>query len=124
VRLCGVAAPQPGGHHGAKSKALGQQALAAAARLCAGGTVRLELPDDESRGLTGALRAYVYLSDGTCLNLTLIEAGLARCDGSFHRRGGAFAEAERRAQHQHAGMWKDWVVDEDAPAGVGADDGE
>jgi endonuclease YncB( thermonuclease family) len=120
VRLCGVVAPAPAGHHGAKTRTLGQQAVELAAKLCASGPVRVELPGD-GRGLSGALRVYVYLSDGTCLNQTMIEAGMARCDGSFHRRGAAFAAAQRKAQQQRLGMWTNWQTDEEDAAGAEAD---
>ena len=121
VRLCGVVAPAPAGHHGARTRTLGQQAVELAGRLCAGGPVRVELPGDEGRGLSGALRVYVYLSDGTCLNQALLDAGMARCDGSFHRCSAAFAEAQRRAQRQRVGMWTNWQIDEEEATGADAD---
>jgi endonuclease YncB( thermonuclease family) len=120
VHLCGIMTPQPGGHHGAKIGALGQQAVELAGKMAAGGPVRLDLAGDNNGAADQAVRAYVFLADGKCLNVALLEAGLARCDGSFHARGAEFAEAERQGRWRRAGMWSDWHGDEDdgRPAGV------
>jgi endonuclease YncB( thermonuclease family) len=86
--------------------------------------VRLELARDENMTIGGELKAYAELADGRCLNVVMLEAGLARCDGSWHERAGEFAAAQGRGQRGRAGMWAKWQEEEQSAGQEGGDDDE
>lgn len=69
--------------------------------------VLLRYKPDERMDRYGRTLAYVYLEDGTFLNLELIRQGFARAYTRFpfkYRR--AFEQAEQEARRDQRGLWK------------------
>ncbi len=63
--------------------------------------------DSSMRSPSGALLAYIYLLDGTCVNLVLIRGGSARVappEVSFQFRD-EFEMYEKQARDKRRGMW-------------------
>lgn len=77
------------------------------ARSMVGGRpVVLCLEPHRTRGSFGRLLAHVSLPDGSSLNEALLAAGLARADDRWpHAMLRRYAQLERAAQREGAGMW-------------------
>jgi hypothetical protein len=74
----------------------------------AGKTVILKLDPLQTRDAAGHLLAYVYLSEGDCLNADIVRAGHARADRrQKHSMQAVFDGAETDARKHGRGMWKD-----------------
>jgi micrococcal nuclease len=105
VRYLGMDAPEVA-HKGEASDCYGDQARAANSRLVLHRMVRLEY-DRELRDGYGRILAYVWLADGTCVNMALLRGGFAWLQepprGFKHR--GEFLDAQREALRQRSGMW-------------------
>lgn len=90
-------------------KKLGKLASDYAKKLLDGKKVRLEA--DESQGdkdRYGRLLRYVYLEDGTFINLKLVEDGYANAYTKFDvSKKDEFIAAERRARENKKGLWGD-----------------
>ena len=68
--------------------------------------VTLRLEAARTRGTFGCVLAHVERPDGSTLNETLLEAGLAVTDDRWpHRRLSAYARAENRARRAGRGRW-------------------
>jgi micrococcal nuclease len=105
VRYLGIDAPEVA-HKGEVSDCYGDQARAANSGFVLHQVVRLEY-DRESRDGYGRILAYVWLADGTCVNVALLRGGFAWLlelpKGFKHRV--EFLEAQREALRQRSGMW-------------------
>jgi len=109
VRLLGVDAPEL--HHPERGEEpFGREARDLALSLVAGRTVELRYHEGNDIGSAQRDRydrvlAYV-LADGTCLNLALLEAGLARATRAWaHPEYDRYLAAERAARSRGAGLW-------------------
>lgn len=60
---------------------------------------------DGHRDRNGRLLAYVYLEDGTFVNLELIREGLARASDERHRHLAEFLAAQSEARREGLGVW-------------------
>lgn len=102
VRLLGVDAPElPDAHWASQARdyvqarALGRQVV-------------LRLDQVQTRDRYGRLLAYVYLDDGDCLNMDLIQDGQAYADRRFkHSYRPQYEMAENEARKKGRGLWKD-----------------
>jgi micrococcal nuclease len=115
VRLIGVDAPETV-HPDEPVGRLGRAASAFTRRVAEGRSVRVE-SDAKSgaRDRYGRSLAYVWLSDGTLLNLELIRQGYGFAYTRFpFARMDDFRRAEREARAEQRGLWADEA--EAAPA--------
>ena len=76
VRLIGIDTPETHGQGGLR-ECFGREAAARTAELVPVGTTVQLVRDAEARDRYGRLLAYVYLEDGTFVNMTLAEEGYA-----------------------------------------------
>jgi micrococcal nuclease len=117
VRLIGVDSPEAhgsakldrqvaGGQERAQILALGRRATAFTRERLLGREVELEI-DVEQRDRFGRVLAYVWLSDGTLFNATLLEAGQARLltIPPNVRYVDRFVPLERAAREARRGLW-------------------
>ncbi len=110
VRYIGINAPEVA--HSAKGSAaepFGDEARTKNKSLLHGQRVRLEF-DREKKDRYGRLLAYVYLKDGTFVNLAMVESGHAyvlylKPNTRFDR---ALLEGQRRAMKAGLGIWQGW----------------
>ncbi len=107
VRLVGVNTPESVDPR--KSvECFGKEASRHTAELLNGKAVRLE-PDQHAgeRDRYGRLLRYVYLPDGTLLNLELVRDGYAHENGYGHAyaKRDEFRAAEREARDAKRGLW-------------------
>jgi micrococcal nuclease len=81
-----------------------------------GKNVTLRLEPVQTRDRFGRLLAYIYLSDGDCLNLDLVRDGQAYADRRFrHSYLPQYAQAENEARRKKTGLWKDVTEDQMPP---------
>jgi len=72
-----------------------------------GKSVTLRLEPIETRDRDDRLLAYVYLTDGDCINLDLIRDGQAYADRRFkHSYRPQYEQAENEARKKDRGLWK------------------
>jgi endonuclease YncB( thermonuclease family) len=85
-------------------------------RLIKGKKVRLET-DIEKKDRYGRTLAYVFLQDGTMVNLKLIERGLARVmtTRSNKKYRSLFIEAQQRAMESRLGIWSRLIKPDKGP---------
>ena len=106
VRLIGVDTPEL--HHPVKPvEHFAREARDHVRRLVAGKRIWLEY-DRVRRDQYGRTLAYVYLADGTLLNLRIIEAGFGFAYTKHPFRADLmrrFRQAERRARDTDQGLW-------------------
>ena len=103
VRLIGVDAPELA-RAGRPSDPGGPESALAARSLMEGRKVRLAF-DRELRDRYGRVLAYLYAPDGACLNLRLIESGVARALLRYpFAFSAAFEAAERDARAAGRGL--------------------
>ena len=70
--------------------------------------VLLAEPNGDDRDRYGRLLRYVYLEDGTFVNLKIVEDGYANAYRRFNlSKQNEFIEAERRARENKRGLWGD-----------------
>jgi micrococcal nuclease len=88
-------------------KTLGDLASNYAKKLVSGKRVRLEAdPTNDDRDRYGRLLRYVYLEDGTLVNLKIIEDGYANAYTRFPiTKKDEFLIAERNARENRRGLW-------------------
>lgn len=112
VRYIGVNAPEID-HATQTAQPLGFEARTRNAALVEGRTVRLEFDierlDDYSRTL-----AYVFLPDGSLVNESLLQSGLAFClfmlpNAKYELR---LLAAQREAMRARRGLWQNWREEE------------
>lgn len=73
-----------------------------------GRSVTLRLEPIETRDKYGRLLAYIYLTDGDCINLDLVRDGQAYADRRFsHSWRPQYEQAENEARKKQRGLWKD-----------------
>ncbi len=106
VRLIGVDTPEKAGPY-TKEEPMGKEATAFSKALLEGQTVYLA-KDTSETDRYGRLLRYAYLSDGTFVNLRLVEEGLAKAvefppDTAYAE---VFETAEAEAAQQNKGLWK------------------
>ncbi len=130
VRLLGVDTPEKWesakldrdaertGHDRKLIQALGEKASAFAKALVEGKRVRLEGdPINSDKDKYGRLLRYVYLEDGTFVNMTLVREGYANAYTRFPlTKTDEFLAAQRDAREHRRGLWADDVFANDAPA--------
>ncbi len=105
VRLIGVDAPERASA-GSPAAAFAEESTAFAARLVSGQRVRLEF-ESNRRDAYGRTLAYVFLEDGTLLNLEIVRSGHARAYTRFpFERSAEFRAAEREARAGRRGLWR------------------
>ena len=116
VRYIGINAPEVA--HPQKGEVDEPFGVAAAKQnkcLLYGHRVRLDF-DREKKDRYGRVLAYVYLEDGTFVNLKMVESGFAyvlflKPNTRFDR---ALLKAQRQAMTSGIGIWRDWkAVDND-----------
>lgn len=106
VRMIGVDTPEL--HHPEKPvQCFAQAASNFTSELIGNNTVRLEAdPLDDNRDLYGRLLRYVYLPDGTLVNLEIIQHGYGFVYTRFpYRKMGEFRAAEQTARQANLGLW-------------------
>ncbi|NLJ10764.1 MAG: thermonuclease family protein [Treponema sp.] len=104
IRFLGIdapetsASPRPAGYYGEEAKAYVK-------KLLAGKSVRLAF-DWDLRDKYGRLLAYIYLTDGTCVNLHLVEQGYAFAYVHFtFQFMDEFTRAQAAAKQKKRGLW-------------------
>jgi micrococcal nuclease len=104
VRLIGFDAPET--RHPTKGAEPGGQEAKAGIRAMLAGRNLLLAYDRELRDRYGRLLAYVYTTDGLCINLLMVEAGLAPAllRYPFNLKE-EFAAAEKAARRAGTGIW-------------------
>ena len=110
VRYIGINAPEVAhAKYGQQAEPFGNKALEANKALVYGKKVRLEF-DREVKDHYGRLLAYVYLGDGRCINLEMINTGWAyvlyKKPNDRHDR--LLVETQRRAMKAGVGIWGQW----------------
>ena len=110
VRYIGINAPEVAhAKYGQQAEPFGNKALEANKALVYGKKVRLEF-DREVKDHYGRLLAYVYLGDGRCVNLEMINTGWAyvlyKKPNDRHDR--LLVETQRRAMKAGVGIWGQW----------------
>jgi micrococcal nuclease len=107
VRLLGIDTPETVDPRRPVER-FGKEASVFARSLLQGRRVRVET-DVEPRDRYGRTLAYLYLEDGTFVNLRLVEEGYA--SASRHppnvRHAGLLRDAEKRAREMGRGLWSD-----------------
>jgi micrococcal nuclease len=105
VRYLGIDAPELG-HNGEPSECFGEKAGEANSKMVLGKRVELRY-DARKRDDYGRLLAFVFLSDGTCVNLELIKSGNAWVYGKAEGFGmlPVFLEAQCDAVKNRRGLW-------------------
>ena len=104
VRLLGVDAPEKTGGY-RQSEPFGDAATSFMKRLVEGQIVKLEY-DGARKDQYNRTLAYVFLEDGTLVNLAIIKAGFAETYRRFeYQRKPDFFAAEREAKDAKRGMW-------------------
>jgi micrococcal nuclease len=110
VRYIGINAPEVAHiEKGQAAEPFGEAAAKQNRSLVHGQRVRLDF-DREKKDRYGRVLAYVYLEDGTFVNLEMIESGYAfvlflKPNTRFDRM---FLKAQRRAMKAKAGIWSRW----------------
>ena len=108
VRYLGIDAPEI--HHEAgTAQPFGFEARTRNREWIGSRRVRLEF-DAERFDLYGRILAYVFLPDGSLLNETLLDEGLAFClaktpNVKYEER---LLRAQRRAMESRRGIWREW----------------
>lgn len=121
IRYIGINAPEVA--HGTDritAEPHGDEARAKNRSLLLGHRVRLEF-DRESKDHYGRVLAYVYLNDGTFVNLAMVESGYAyvlflKPNTRFDRD---LLEGQRRAMKAGLGIWQGWKEGEDKGGYIG-----
>jgi endonuclease YncB( thermonuclease family) len=114
VRYIGINSPEVAHpEKGLDAELFGEAAKARNKSLVYGHRVRLEF-DREKTDRYGRVLAYVYLEDGTFINLRMVESGYAyvlvlKPNNRFER---VLLKAQRRAMKTGLGIWSDWKEEE------------
>jgi micrococcal nuclease len=105
VRLIGVDTPEKDGPY-TKEKPFSREASVFTKKMTEGKNVRLEY-DWQKRDKYGRLLAYVYLEDGTFLNVELIKQGYGTVFRKFRfKYRDDFIRYEQEARDNKSGLWK------------------
>jgi len=105
VRLIGVDAPEIDGPH-RRAEAGGIEAKEFVRSIAEGREARIVTDPQNDNDPHGRVLGYIYLNDGTFLNLEIIRAGHARVYRKFRfRERDHMIEAEREARKAGRGMW-------------------
>ncbi len=106
VRYLGINAPEIA-HHNRPGEPFGQEALKYNIKLVKGKRVRLET-DIEKYDRYGRLLAYVFLKDGTFVNLEMVKAGYAYVLflNPCLRYASKLLAAQRQAMLVHKNIWQ------------------
>ena len=96
IRLAEIDCPE-------KSQAFGAQAKQFTSALCFNRELRIVEVSHDRYGRTVAM---VYLSDGECLNETLVSKGFAWCYRKYCKRPEVI-RLEEQARMEHLGLWRD-----------------
>ena len=121
VRYIGVNAPEVA--HPEKGQVAEPFGVAASKQnkcLVYGHRVRLDF-DREKKDRYGRVLAYVYLEDGTFVNLKMVESGYAyvlylKPNTRFDR---TLIKAQRRAMASGRGIWSDWTASDNKEGIIG-----
>jgi micrococcal nuclease len=110
VRYIGINAPEVAHpEKGQAAERFGEAASKQNRRLVKGQRVRLDF-DREKTDRYGRQLAYVYLEDGTFVNLKMVETGYAyvlyKKPNTRHHR--TFLKTQRLAMKNRVGMWRAW----------------
>ena len=106
VRYAGMDAPEMGHQGRSEPEYLAEAARRFNERAVLGEQIRLET-DQQTRGRHGRLLAYVYLEDGSMINRTLVQRGLAHVmttPPNVRHRAELLA-AQRKAMASRLGIW-------------------
>jgi len=108
VRYIGLNAPEID-HENQKAQPYGYQAKSFNKALVVSGKIRLEY-DSERFDRYGRLLAYIFLDDGTFLNVRLLQAGLAyylhhKPNLKYHQ---SLLKAQQEAMDLKKGLWQNW----------------
>jgi micrococcal nuclease len=105
VRYLGIDAPEIG-HNGEPSDCFGEKAGEANSKMVLGRKIELRY-DGRTQDKYGRLLAYVFSSDGTCVNLEMVKSGNAWVYGRAEGFGmmPVFIEAQRDAIKNRRGLW-------------------
>jgi micrococcal nuclease len=115
VRLVGVDAPEMDDPSTGRPSHWAERATAYVTARAEGKSVSLRLEPVQTRDRYERLLAYVYLSDGDCLNFDLVRDGQAYADRRFkHSYLPQYAQTENEARRKQRGLWKD-VTEEQMP---------
>ncbi len=105
VRLIGVDTPETV-HPRKPVEYFGKEASAFTRQMAEGQEVWLEYEPGDTKDRYGRTLAYVYLSDGTLLNLEIIRQGYGHAYVKYpFSRMDEFREAEREARSAGRGLW-------------------
>lgn len=116
VRLLGIDAPELTDVSTGRPAHWADRARKYVEARAAGKTVTLRLEPTQSRDRYDRLLAYVYLSDGDCLNLDIVRDGQAYADRRFrHSYRPQYEMAENEARRKKRGLWKDVTEDQMPP---------
>jgi micrococcal nuclease len=116
VRLVGVDAPEMDDPATGRPSHWAERAKAYMTARASGRNVTLRLEPVQTRDRYKRLLAYVYLSDGDCLNLDLVRDGQAYADRRFkHSYLPQYTQAENEARRKQRGLWKDVTEDQMPP---------
>lgn len=107
VHLLGVDAPAT--HWSAEAKSYLESRLK-------GRMATLKLDGTQTRDERGRLLAYVYITDGDCLNVDMVRDAQAFADRRVkHTLRSSIEQAENEARKKRRGMWND-LTDDQQPA--------
>ena len=107
VHLLGVDAPTS--HWSNEAKAYLEARLK-------GRTITLRLDGTQTRDAQGRLLAYVYITDGDCLNVDIVRDAQAFADRRIkHTFRSSIEQAENEARKKRRGMWSDLTDDQQPP---------
>lgn len=113
IRFIGVNTPET--HHPSKPvQCFGQEASNFTSNLLRNHDVRLEADQlNDNRDRYGRLLRYVYLEDGTFVNLELVKRGYGFAYTSFPMiNPEQFIEAQAEARINNQGLWAGCTIDE------------
>jgi micrococcal nuclease len=115
VRLVGIDAPEMIDPATGRPAHWAERATRYVQGRAAGKVVSLRLEPVETRDRYDRLLAYVYLSDGDCLNLDLVRDGQAYAERRHrHSYRPQYEQAESEARRKKRGLWKD-VTEQQMP---------
>ena len=105
IRLWGVNAPEPASGN-RPAQPFADQATELVSQHLKGASVTLWLEAHQTRDPFGSVLAHLELSDGSRLNETMVEAGLALVDERWpHTMLTRYAQLEHSARRRGAGVW-------------------
>lgn len=116
VRLLGIDAPEMLDPTTNSPAHWAERAMAYMAARAGARNVIIRLEPIQTRDRYDRLLAYIYLSDGDCLNMDIVRDGQAFADRRFrHSYRPQYEQAENEARKKERGLWKG-LTEEQMPA--------